>query len=394
MTIKDLKIGILEQENTSTENIGPRFNTDKQNMPGRQFPGLAGPNTYNWLGSSYSGVDVKVIAHIYKPASYNEQVKSFEAQKATDDTLVEVFTNFLNGGLEAFDLSLDLIKQGIFISTDTSGTTDNYRDLKKIWLGQAGVDVIENGGEVSSQVLGFFTQRMHSTGSTSNISVKMSRARQEHKRSSESIAARLKDVKELAENSIQTLVLATLQTLSVQTHREKFAVRALGKSYVDGYTRGPRTIAGSMIFTTFNEHALSSLIRGMEKSGYYGESLLDTNLKTLIPDQLPPIDITIVFANEYGHFSRMGIYGLEFMNDGMTFSVEDLMTEGVMNFVARDIDIMTAMGKVRLSRIGRGLYDSPDDKIPLTGSQLLVSGKEQYDTYLKELGIRRSFRGR
>ena len=53
-----------------------------------------------------------------------------------------------------------------------------------------------------------------------------------------------------------TKVLAECQTLSVSIHREKVSVRACGCVYPKGVCRGQREIAGSMIFTVFNEHVL------------------------------------------------------------------------------------------------------------------------------------------
>jgi len=151
------------------------------------------------------------------------------------------------------------------------------------------------------------------------------------------------------------------------------------------------TIAGSMIFTTFSEHALAVLLRSMDHAKYYGETILDTELSSLIPDQLPPIDCTIVFANEYGSVSRMGIYGLEFVNDGITFSIEDLLSESVMQFVARDIDIMTAVGRRKLSQLDKGYMLNKQE---VSGSSLLISGRDQYLAYLNKVGIQRKYRGR
>jgi len=207
----------------------------------------------------------------------------------------------------------------------------------------------------------------------------------------------IKVMREVEFQGSSTEVLASLQTLSVQTHREKFGVRALGRSYVKGYTRGPRTIAGSMIFTVFNEHALGRLIRAIGNPAFVGESKLDTNTSSLIPDQLPPIDISIIFANEYGSVSRMSIYGVEFVNDGHTISIEDLMTEEVMNFVARDIDIMTSVGRRKLSQLEQGLWTS-DDGQSLEGTTLLkrtlFGGNYDYNQYLVRLGVRSSIRSR
>jgi len=140
-----------------------------------------------------------------------------------------------------------------------------------------------------------------------------------------------------------------------------------------------------MIFTIFNEHALSSLIRGMAASTTYGER--DTELSTLLPDQLPPIDLTIVFANEYGSLSDFRLYGVEFFTDGSVFSIEDLLSEQTMQFVCRDADVMTSRGRIRLSRLQRGMFNGKDDK-DKTGSSLLFDN-QQYEEYLDRLGVRR-----
>ena len=132
-------------------------------------------------------------------------------------------------------------------------------------------------------------------------------------------------------------------------------------------------------------------------SAMAGESKLDTNLSTLIPDQLPPIDLTIVFANEYGSISRMGIYGVEFVNSGMVMSIEDLLTEETVNFVARDIDIMTSVGRRKLSQMEKGLWTTEEGR-PLEGTELLrktlFASEGKYQEYLVNLGVRRSLRGR
>ena len=58
-------------------------------------------------------------------------------------------------------------------------------------------------------------------------------------------------------------------------------------------------------------------------------------------DQLPPLDFMLVFNNEYGAMSRMVIYGVEFMNEGQVMSVQDLMTENSVNYMARYFSPMT-----------------------------------------------------
>lgn len=132
-----------------------------------------------------------------------------------------------------------------------------------------------------------------------------------------------------------TKTLAELQTISVSTYREKYPVRALATTYPKGFTRGPRTIAGSMVFTVFDKNVLYELqqtsLGEFDTSNVYTSGLID---------QLPPMDITILFANELGQRSRMALYGVEFVSEGQTMSINDIFIENTVQYVARDIDPM------------------------------------------------------
>ena len=141
-------------------------------------------------------------------------------------------------------------------------------------------------------------------------------------------------------------VLAEIQTLSLSSHRGKSPVRAFGTTYAKAYARGARTLAGSMIFAVFNEHVLYRFLEA-HASDFDGE-----NFSSALLDQLPPIDITVAFANEYGSVSRLAIYGVEFVNEGQTMSIEDIMTENVVNYVARDYDPMRAVAHRKLDAGG------------------------------------------
>ncbi len=137
-------------------------------------------------------------------------------------------------------------------------------------------------------------------------------------------------------------VLGDLQTMTYSTHREKFPVRTLGRTSAKGYTRGPRTIGGTLIFTVFDKEVLSELLG----QNYQADSAKADNygfLKAVLVDQIPPFDITISFVNEYGSVSKMVIYGVELVNEGQTMSIDDLITENVCSFVARHVDPMYSM---------------------------------------------------
>lgn len=147
----------------------------------------------------------------------------------------------------------------------------------------------------------------------------------------------LADMSKKIPNS-STKVLAECQTISLSTYRDKRAVRACGSVYPKGFTRGARDLAGSLIFTVFDQHVLWDILQ-TDPSDFDGNTT-----RAAIMDQLPPVDILILFANEYGSISRMTIYGVEFVSEGQTMSIEDLLTENAVNFVARDYDPMRLVG--------------------------------------------------
>lgn len=137
-------------------------------------------------------------------------------------------------------------------------------------------------------------------------------------------------------------VLGDLQTMTYSTHREKFPVRTLGRTSAKGYTRGPRTIGGTLIFTVFDKEVLSEML----VQNYQTDSAKADNygfLKAVLVDQIPPFDISVSFVNEYGSVSRMVIYGVELVNEGQTMSIDDLITENVCSFVARHVEPMYSM---------------------------------------------------
>lgn len=175
------------------------------------------------------------------------------------------------------------------------------------------------------------------------------------------------------ESVTRPVTLGDLQTLSVSVHRDKRPVRGFGRVYAKSMTRGPRTIAGSMIFTVINKHALHELTAAKLK--FYntgvGEPGSDSSwpeLSTVLVDQLPPFDITILASNEVGDNSYAVLYGVEIINEGTTMSIQDLLTESVMQFVARDYDPLRPLTEKRavLSSIKEGQPLTANDPLKET----------------------------
>ena len=126
------------------------------------------------------------------------------------------------------------------------------------------------------------------------------------------------------------ICLGSLTTISYSILRNKKPVINIGRTNVNGFTRGSRICAGTMIFTLINQHWVREM-QEMPQMSYLKEI---PNLKA---DELPMFDIMIISANEYGSWCSMYIYGIDFSDEAQTISVEDLFTENVFQFVARDV---------------------------------------------------------
>jgi hypothetical protein len=127
------------------------------------------------------------------------------------------------------------------------------------------------------------------------------------------------------------LEMAEIQTISYSIHRENAPIRTLGHVNPRGFVKGGRTIAGSLIFTVFNEYAfyrIKEFRQMMSESGLFFAPLAD---------MLPPFDIVLSFFNEYGLGAKMKLYGVTIVDEGGTMSVDDLITEQTYTFMARGI---------------------------------------------------------
>lgn len=194
-----------------------------------------------------------------------------------------------------------------------------------------------------------------------------------------------RDLTEFGNIRLSTKVLAEIQTLSVSTYREKYPVRSLSAVYPKGFTRGPRTIGGSMVFTVFDRNVLFDLLEA-DPSDFDAERIVSSALI----DQLPPFDITIAFANELGQTSRMAILAVEMVSEGQVMSIQDLFIENTVQYVARDVDPMTRVGEARFDEnniiVGTQLA-------PLKGSDLINEEasqkfKQQLDPFAARFRIR------
>lgn len=159
------------------------------------------------------------------------------------------------------------------------------------------------------------------------------------------------------------VVIGSLTTISYSMYRNKKPVINIGRTNINGVTRGSRIFAGTMIFTLINQHWLKELQQQgctwLSEYGYTNENgeWLPDGSYDLKVDDLPLFDIMIVSANEYGNAVSMYIYGIDFTDEAQTISVEDLFTENTFSFVARDISNFKA-GAIHGAQVQKGGFSS------------------------------------
>lgn len=129
-------------------------------------------------------------------------------------------------------------------------------------------------------------------------------------------------------------VFAELESLTYSVHRYKGQVRSIGFANTRGFVMGPRTVAGTLVFTVFDKHVVKNVITSMNSSidaRFHGNFLMD---------ELPPFDISCLFQNEYGSSSRMAIYGVTIVDEGTAFGVNEITPKSQMTYYARDIELL------------------------------------------------------
>ena len=164
--------------------------------------------------------------------------------------------------------------------------------------------------------------------------------------------------------------IGQLQAISYAVQREKAPIYVMGRVDPLSFSRGKRGIAGTLISLLLDEHmilgdpfaSLNFLADNDEifsspadlnaadainlndldavSPGAFAASDLGSNYtvrSTWYVDQLPPFDVTIVAANEYGKAATLRIYGVEILNEGSGFSIDDIVIENQMTYVCRTI---------------------------------------------------------
>jgi len=155
----------------------------------------------------------------------------------------------------------------------------------------------------------------------------------------------------------EVVILPSVHTLSVSVHEAKGMARALGFRGIKGVARGVRTIAGSLILTVINENPLLPLMNLVSDNGLLspgwsldrestgtGTVLNNRSFHNKIAPLLPPFNIILQCLTENARTQLPNkaegagylLRGVEFIDEGMVVSVNDVVTEITYSFIAID----------------------------------------------------------
>jgi hypothetical protein len=185
--------------------------------------------------------------------------------------------------------------------------------------------------------------------------------------------------------------IAELQAVSYSITREKAPIYTMGSADPRAFSRGKRGIAGTLIFIVFDRSALISAFGTYQPNpaqqllflasndeirpeanvtaSVNGVSITDATGNPVaveqdstptavgsdyspaapwFSDQIPPFDITLAAANEYGALAVMRIFGVELLNEGYGVSIDDIVSEMQHTYIARTLVGWQPVGQVNL----------------------------------------------
>jgi len=216
--------------------------------------------------------------------------------------------------------------------------------------------------------------------------------------------------------------VASLQGITVSITREVMPVFVMGDPNPKAFTKGKRAIAGNLIFTQFDKHAIlrMSKLLGDSTVNYVGDldyfklpsniklNALQTQQVTVqnaatnfggggsdttrvsltddsgiynsiakelaetyalvatrrvrYSDQVPPFDVTITMVNELGQCAYTAIHNVQLVNEGWGYTLDDLNSEVAFTFVARAVTPLDSI--INPDDASVSWNDSAADRIP------------------------------
>jgi hypothetical protein len=181
----------------------------------------------------------------------------------------------------------------------------------------------------------------------------------------------------------QNVPLDSLATISFSVHEPKAIVRSLGNRTMRGLTRSVRTIAGSMIFVVVDQHPLQDIMKQdpakdsraidlhKARKNYAGfrnwSQDWESGLGALSKSEegtwrrpagmISPFNLLLNYKSEYQQMEKgrwwemekgqsqpnltLHLKNVEFVDEGFVTSVNDMVSEVVVQFIASDYSMLS-----------------------------------------------------
>lgn len=145
-----------------------------------------------------------------------------------------------------------------------------------------------------------------------------------------------------------TVYMGSIISLSYSMYRNKKSVFNLGQHVIDGFSIGERYVAGTMIKTMFMQDEFAGAISNLKKlisddlrfNDTYSGLLTPRQFSNLMADDLLACNIIILYSSEYtGDIVKEVIYDATFINNGQVMSINDIITETTISYVAKDVKV-------------------------------------------------------
>lgn len=132
-----------------------------------------------------------------------------------------------------------------------------------------------------------------------------------------------------------------LTVFSLSRHRDKFPVVSMGRRGIKGMTKGHSTIAGSLGFVNYGNNPFSEAILAYNN---WTNNLGGVSFTSV--DELPPMDLSLVFHNEYQDVATILIKSLVIIDSSFNVSVQDINLTEAYSFMAADATNMIDVNRV------------------------------------------------
>ena len=152
--------------------------------------------------------------------------------------------------------------------------------------------------------------------------------------------------------------VGNLQGISWSVNREVRPIFVCGEPNALSYSKNKRGVAGSMVLTCFDRHALrdvmeiclvyrndQTFVPGVTEQGIGAgdmNAVLNADFAgsrtAVYADEIPPFNAVLYGRNEFNKRMRMAIYDITIISEGAGISIDDGIQEAQFTYVARHID--------------------------------------------------------